>query len=144
MPSLYAAIEIDAPKERVWQILLHKEKWLYWNTFLYDRAPQQPFEQGKDVFLSLKRVPGEEEIEFQPLVTLIEPRVCLIWFSQMSGLRNEHVFELQDIGNCTKYTHRSHFSGWLTRLTLPGIRRAEQQGLRRMAGELKYYVEQQK
>ncbi len=144
MPTLYTAIEIDAPKERVWKILFHKEKWLYWNTFLYDRAPQQPFEVGQEVFLSLKRVPGAEEVELQPVVTLVDSGVCLQWFSQMPGFQSEHVFELQDIGNCTKYIHQEHLSGWLTRLTLPWIRQEEQQGLRRMSRELKRYAEQRR
>jgi hypothetical protein len=143
MPSLYTELEINSPRSRVWQILFHKEHWKYWNTFLYDCQPDRSFAQGREIFLSLKRVPGEDDIEFQPIVTLVQPGVCLKWVSTIPGFANEHVFELQDIGSDrTKYIHRENFSGALSRFFLPFIRQDEQQGIRRMARELKDYAEQ--
>ncbi len=142
MPSLYTEIEIDAPKTQVWRILFQKDRWKYWNTFLYDCDPDRPFIQGQETILSLCRVSGEEPIEFQPIVTLVQPDVCLQWVSTIPGFRNEHVFELQDIGkNRTKYIHQERFSGALSKMFLPFIRRDEQQGIQRMAWELKHYVE---
>lgn len=115
---------------------------MYWNTFLYDRDPGQPFAQGQAIFLSLRRVAGETETEFQPRITLVQPGTCLCWVSAIPGFVSESVFELQDIGSDrTKYTHQATFSGVLTRMILPFIREEEQQGMRRMAWELKQYVE---
>jgi hypothetical protein len=52
------------------------------------------------------------------------------------------VFELQEIGvGRTKYVHKNHFSGILTRVFLPFIREDEKRGIQRMARELKRYVE---
>jgi hypothetical protein len=142
MPSLYTATEIDAPKQKVWQAVFHKEQWRNWNTFLFDCDPTHPFKEGEEVLLALQRLPGEEETEFQPLITLVQPGVCLKWVSSIPGFRNEHIFEFQEIGvNRTKYIHRENFSGMLTRLFLPFIRQDEQQGIKRMARELKRYVE---
>jgi len=142
MPSLYIEIEIDAPKQKVWQALVRKEQWMYWNTFLYDCDASRPLQQGQEVLLALRRIPGEEETEFEPLVTLLQPEVCLTWFSAIPGLQNEHVFELQEVDRRrTKYIHRETFSGWLARVFWPFIRADEQQGLKRMARELKQYVE---
>ncbi len=143
MPSLYAEIEIDASRQRVWQALVHKEQWLYWNTYLYDCNPKQPLTEGKEVLLSLRRVPGDEEVEFQPLVTLLQPGACLKWVSSIPGFVTEHVFQLQETGrDRTKYIHQENFSGVLTRVFFPFIRQDEQQGIRRMSRELKRYVEQ--
>lgn len=143
MPSLYTAVEINAPRRQVWRVLYHKELWLYWNTFLYDCDPEQKFVAGQDVYLSLRRVPGDEVTEFQPHVTLVQPAVCLQWVSNIPGFTSQHVFELQDLGrDRTQYIHHEHFSGKLTRLFLPFIRHDEQQGIRRMAWELKQYAEQ--
>lgn len=140
--SLYTEIEINAPKELVWEALIHKEQWKRWNTFLFDLDPSQPFKQGQEVSLSLRRLPNEEETEFQPRVMLVQPQVCLAWMSEIPGFRNEYMFELQEIGvGRTKYVHRDHFSGWLTRVFLPFIRQDEQVGIKRMARELKRYVE---
>ena len=142
MPSLYTEIDINAPRQKVWRVLVHKEKWVYWNTFLYDCDPERKFAAGQEVFLSLRRVPGENETEFQPRIMLLQPYVCLKWVSAIPGFVSEQVFELQDIGHDrTKYIHQEHFSGALTRLFLPFIRTEEQQGIRRMARELKHFVE---
>lgn len=142
MASLYTEIEINAPKQEVWQVLLKKEKWYKWNTFLFDLDPTVPFKQGEEVLLSVRRVPGEEETEFQPLITRVQSGLCLAWVSSIPGFKNEYVFELQEIGiGRTKYFHRNTFSGVLTGVFMPFIRDDEQQGIKRMARELKRYVE---
>lgn len=142
MPSLYTEIEIHAPRHLVWQILLDKEDWLHWNTFLFDQDPTQAFVQGREISLALRRTLGETETQFQASMTVVQPEVCLQWVATAPGFWNEHVFELQDSGiGWTKYTHRENFSGLLTRLVLPFIRQDELQGLRRMAAELKHYAE---
>jgi hypothetical protein len=142
MPSIYAEIEINSSRRQVWEALLRKEAWRYWNTFLYDCDPQRPLKQGQEVWLSLRRLPGDEETEFQPLVTIVQPEFCLKWVSSLPGFVSEHVFELQAIGrDRTFYIHRENFSGLFSRIVLPHIRQDERQGLRRMARELKEYSE---
>jgi hypothetical protein len=143
MPSLYTQIEINAPRSAVWRSLIRKEAWLYWNTFLYDRNPHQPFAQGQTVQLSLRRRRAETETEFQPQVTLLIPEVCLRWVAIAPGYRSEHIFELQELGrDRTKYIHQENVSGAITPLLMPFLRQDEQQGLKRMARNLKYYVEE--
>lgn len=142
MPSLYAEIEISAPQSVVWQALIRKENWLKWNTFLYDRNPKIPFVQGKKVYLSLRRQREETETEFEPQILLLLPESCLRWVYSAPGFRSEHLFELQQVDrNRTKYLHRETWSGVMTPVFLSFLRKDEQQGLRRMAHELKYYIE---
>ncbi len=142
MPSLYTEIEINAPKSAVWQALIHKEEWLKWNTFLYDLNPKKPFVQGRTVHLSLRRLREEAETEFEPKITLLQAETCLKWVSTAPGFRSEHLFELQEIDRRrTKYIHQENLSGIVTNFFMPFLRQDEQQGLRRMAWELKQYVE---
>lgn len=142
MTSLYAEIEIEASKQRIWRILTAKEHWIKWNTFLFDCDPSVPLQPGQDVFLSMRRLPQDEEIEFEVLVTRMQTEVCLKWVSSIPGLKTETVFELQEIGlRRTKYVHKTYFYGILTPVILPFIRQDEQRGLRRMARELKRYAE---
>ncbi|HEY9907318.1 MAG TPA: SRPBCC domain-containing protein [Thermosynechococcaceae cyanobacterium] len=142
MPSLYTALEIAAPRQRVWQTLIRKETWKYWNTFLYDRDSRTPFQEGREVFLALRRVPREKMTEFQPIVTLLQPETCLRWKTTIPGFVSQHTFELQTIGrDRTQYIHQERFSGILTRVFLPFIRQDEHQGIKRMAHELKQYTE---
>lgn len=143
MPSLYAEIEINASRSAVWQALVRKQDWLKWNTFLYDRNAALSFKQGQTVHLSLRRLREETETEFEPRIMLVQPPVCLRWVYTAPGFRSEHTFELQEIGrDRTKYIHQETISGPATFLFLPFLRRDEQQGIRRMARELKSYVEQ--
>jgi hypothetical protein len=143
MPIIYTEIKINAPRAKVWQTLWHKERWMYWNTFLYDCSPKQALIPGQKVALSVRRNPGAEELEFLALVTQVAPHYSLKWITQIPGFRHEHGFELQDVGgDRTQYIHQGHFSGLLCPLIFPFIRRAEQRGINRMAQELKAYVEQ--
>lgn len=142
MPSLYTEIEISAARSTVWHTLLDKKNWLVWNTFLYDRNPALPFKQGNTVQLSLRRLQEETETEFSPRITLLQPECCLKWIYSAPGFQSEHIFELQEIGwQRTKYIHQEHLSGAMTVLLLPFLRQDELKGLRRMARELKQYVE---
>jgi hypothetical protein len=142
MRTLYAEIEINAPRSAIWSALIRKQDWLKWNTFLYDRNSDLPFAQGRTVQLSLKRLREETETEFEPRITLLQPEVCLRWFYSAPGYRSQHVFELQDIGRQrTKYLHQESVSGVAAPFFLAFLRQDEQQGMRRMARELKRYVE---
>jgi hypothetical protein len=143
MPSLYAEIEINAPKQQVWQALVRKDTWKYWNTYLYDCDPRQPLQPGARVLLATRRIAGEEDTEFSPLITRVEPGRYLQWVTTIPGLKVVQAFELQDLGgDRTYYIQREIFSGFLTRVIFPLIRRDEQEGMRRMTWELKRYVEQ--
>lgn len=142
MPSFYAEIDINAPRFEVWDALVHKEEWHRWNTFLFDVDPARQFRPGGRVLLALRRVEGEEETEFQPRITLMQPDRCLRWISKVPGLRSEHVFELEALGpNRTRYIHQERISGVLARFFLPFIRKDERHGLQRMSRQLKRYVE---
>lgn len=142
MPSLYTEIEINATRAQVWDAIVSKQHWAAWNSFLFDRSVDRPFQLNRPVVLALQRLKGEADTEFEAIVTVMQPQICLQWRAKAPGYTNEHTLELQDVGwQRIKFTHREIFSGRLSGLFLPFIRRDEQQGLDRMARELKYYVE---
>ncbi|MEO0867095.1 MAG: SRPBCC family protein [Cyanobacteria bacterium J06642_11] len=142
MPSLYAEIEINATAAQVWDALIRKEDWRYWNTFLYDCDPRSNFILGREVFLAMQRIEGDVDTEFQPVVTTLRPGSCLRWVSKIPGLKTEHSFEMQEITpGRTRYLHRDIFMGPLSGVFLPFIREDEREGIRRMAYQLKRYVE---
>ena len=143
MPSLYAEIDINAPQSVVWEALVRKDQWRFWNTFLYDRVPGMRLARGNEIFLAMQRLEGDEETEFQPLITMVRPPSMMRWVSTIPGLRTEHVFELREnVPGRTRYIHREVFSGILSKVFLPFIRQDERQGLRRMSQQLKMHVEQ--
>ena len=142
MPTLYAEIDINAPQSVVWEALMRKDQWRYWNTFFYDCEPGIRMARGNELFLAMQRLEGDEETEFQPLITMLRPPSLMKWTSSIPGLKTEHTFELQErMPGRTSYLHRETFSGILSKVFLPFIRQDERQGLRRMAQQLKIHVE---
>ncbi|MGB7251527.1 MAG: SRPBCC domain-containing protein [Phormidesmis sp.] len=142
MPILYAEIDINAPQSVVWDALIRKDQWRFWNTFLYDCDPSLRLVRGNEIFLAMQRLEGDEETEFQPVITMMRPPYMMRWVSTIPGLRSEHVFELREtVPGRTRYLHREIFSGILSKVFLPFIRQDERQGLRRMAQQLKLHVE---
>ena len=142
MPTLYAEIDINAPQSVVWEALMRKDQWRYWNTFFYDCEPGTRIARGNELFLAMQRLEGDEETEFQPLITVLRPPSLMKWTSSIPGLKTEHTFELQErMPGRTSYLHRETFSGILSKVFLPFIRQDERQGLRRMAQQLKIHVE---
>uniref|UniRef100_A0ACD5GN85 SRPBCC domain-containing protein n=1 Tax=Desertifilum tharense IPPAS B-1220 TaxID=1781255 RepID=A0ACD5GN85_9CYAN len=138
MPSVYTTVEISAPKTQVWQALIAKQQWVRWNTYLYDLDPHKPLKVGQQVLLSIRRLPGEEEIAFQPTITLLQPQTCLQWVSGFLGFRNESTFSLQEIGfRRTQYTHQERYSGWFSGWLFPLLRHDEQKGIQRMVPRVK-------
>lgn len=142
MPTLYTEIEINAPRSLVWETLIHKDEWRRWNTFLFDGDPALTITQGQTVFLSVRRLEEDDFTDFEALITLMDPQVCLRWIAQMPGFKNEQLFELQDVGPTrTLYVHQQRFKGVLSNVFLPFIREDERQGMRRMARQLKRHLE---
>ena len=73
---------------------------------------------------------------------MVRPPYMMRWVSTIPGMRSEHIFELREnVPGRTHYIHRELFSGILSKVFLPFIRQDERQGLRRMAQQLKMYVE---
>ncbi|NET10085.1 MAG: SRPBCC domain-containing protein [Symploca sp. SIO2B6] len=142
MPTLHVEIEMNVSRSLVWEALCRKDQWKQWNTFLFDRTPQQTLTRGHSLILALQRLPKEPETQFQAIVTHVEADTCLKWIAIAPGYRSEHIFELFDLdGERTRYFHREKVSGVLSPLFFPFIRKDEHRGIRRMAMDLKEYVE---
>jgi hypothetical protein len=142
MPSLYTETIINAPIRLVWRILTDKDRWMYWNTYLYDCSFGLPIDEGRTLLLGVRRVPGDEAIEFPARITINQPPHCLSWVASIPGYTNKTTFELQDLGHgCTQFRHREAFSGTFSRIALRFVRDDQQRGIRRMARELKTFAE---
>lgn len=141
MPRLYVSTDIHAPRPQVWHTLMDKRQWRQWNTFLYDQTPAIPFSLSASVKLAMRRLPKETKTRFTARVVHLQPEVCLRWVAIAPGYRSEHQFELETEGDMTRYHHQEVISGAVSALIVPFIRKDELRGLRRMALELKQYVE---
>ncbi len=141
MPRLHVSTDIRAARPQVWDALLDKRLWRHWNTFLYDQTPNVPLSLNASVKLAMRRVSKETKTQFSVRVVYLRPEACLRWVAIAPGYRSEHQFELEEGDGYTRYHHQEMITGPMSRLILPFIRQDELRGLRRMALELKRYVE---
>ncbi len=142
MPTLYTEILIEAPRQAVWEALVYKDRWRFWNTFLYDCSPRLGFVPGKEILLAVRRVPGDEPIEFRAKVRTVMDGYGVQWKAAIPGFASEVSMELQEVGQGrTKYLHQEKVSGAIGRFALSFIKDDQMRGMRRMAQELKLYSE---
>ncbi len=142
MPTLYTEILIEAPRQAVWEALVYKDRWRFWNTFLYDCSPRLGFVPGKEILLAVRRVPGDEPIEFRAKVRTVMDGYGVQWKAAIPGFASDVSMELQEVGQGrTKYLHQEKVSGAIGRFALSFIKDDQMRGMRRMAQELKLYSE---
>ena len=119
MKEVRTEIEIDAPAERVWQILTDFDQWSEWNPFLY-RAEGRAG-QGEQVELFFERS-GAKEMKLNCTITKLEPEHEWIWKYHIvwSGLfRGEHSFAVEKIDeNHSRFLQREVFNGLLVPMFL--------------------------
>jgi hypothetical protein len=140
---LKTEITIDAPAERVWQILIDLDRWQDWNPFITRAAGTVELGQQIDVTMAPE---GSRPVRFRPVVTeATEPRV-FSWLGHL-GVRGifdgAHRFEIHETGaGSVRFVHAETFSGvlprlmgkWLTRTYRPAFE-SMNEALRRQAEE---------
>lgn len=128
MLELRTETEIDAPVERVWQVLTDFETFPEWNPFIR-RIRGKPVEGSRlEVLLGAS---GTRGMRFRPKVLKVAPNRELRWLGRLGlpGLFDgEHVFELQPLGPArTRFVQRERFRG----IFLPFLRRSLDRDARR-------------
>lgn len=125
--TLTASIDIDAPPDKVWEVLVDRESYPDWNPFLV--SSKGGLKEGGTI-TNLMRSADGSETEFTPTVLVVEPGKELRWIGKLSpGLLfdGEHSFRLIKRGSGTRLIQSEDFTGalvppmrsWLDGDTLP-------------------------
>ena len=121
-------LDIDAPVERVWQVLMDFDAFPEWNPFIRSIRGHPEVGSRLDVKLGAS---GTRGMRFRPKVTKVVPNGEFRWLGRL-GIRGlfdgEHIFELTPLSslNC-RFVQRERFRG----LFVPFLARRLEKDVRR-------------
>jgi len=140
--TIYTEIEIDAPRDRVWDVLTNFESYPDWNPFIKSAKCVGEFQEGEKLELGIQP-PGKSLSTFKPVVIVVRQNEELRWKGSLPipGLFvGEHYFILKSKGSSTEVVHGENFTGLLVPL-LGGMISAAEQGFVEMNAALKSRAE---
>src|SRR2546425_1585572 len=133
MLELRAEIEIDAPPERVWAVLLDFERFPDWNPFIRSIRGQARVGSRLDVLLGAS---GARPMRFRPTVKAVIPNRELRWLGRLGLPRlfdGEHIFQIEPLGSMrTRFIQREQFRGLLVPLLARSLNRDARRGFEEM------------
>jgi hypothetical protein len=142
MHQLETQIEIAAPVERVWSLLIDFPSYPRWNPFI--RSIEGTIEVGKPLKV-LIQPPGARAMRFRPRVLAVQPNSELRWKGKLllPGLFDgEHYFKLEAKPGGGLIFHQGEtFSGILVPLFRRSLDGATKQGFIAMNQSLKREAE---
>src|SRR5207244_12610221 len=98
MLELRTEIEIDAPAERVWAVLLDFERFPDWNPFIRSIRGQALVGSRLEVLLGAS---GTRPMRFRPTVKAVVPNRELRWLGRLGLPRlfdGEHILQIEPLG----------------------------------------------
>jgi hypothetical protein len=139
--SLDTEVEIEAPAERVWSVLVDFEAYPAWNPFI--RRAGGELREGSRIQVTIQP-PGRSDFRFEPTVISLTPNRELRWLGHLwvRGLFDgEHGFVLEPRGDDrVLFRHHEVMSGLLVPF-LGGMLRDTERGFHQMNQALKARVE---
>ena len=140
-----ASVEIDAPRDVVWETLVDFESYPQWNPFT--RRVETTLEVGAPVSLHVD-MPGRSGSDRTEWVNLVEPGRTICWGMHLGhpGLLTANRWqELHDLGGGrTLYHTVDRFSGLLVPLMMALYGEPTRRGFESVAHELKRWVERER
>jgi hypothetical protein len=110
--EIHSRIQVDAPSERVWGVLIDFQNYRRWNPFIYDITGEARI--GEKIRISL-RTPGGRERTYEPLITRVESGRELRWVGKSLFLAGEHIFSLESLNSdSTLFVQKEVFKGLLS------------------------------
>ena len=142
MKELHAEIEIDAPAERVWDVLTDFASYPQWNPFIRQISGKPT--RGERLQVRIEP-PGGQGVTFKPKVLKAEPNRELRWLGRLlvPGLFDgEHSFTIQPLEeNRVRFVQREAFKGLLVPLFARSLGTNTQRGFEEMNRALKERAE---
>ena len=141
MAILHAAVRIDAPAERVWEVVSDLTAYAEWNPFIVKASGDLRPGARLDITIA---APGMKPVSFRPRVLDLEQGHLVRWKGEykIPGLFDgRHALIVDSLGaGSSRFTTHEEVSGVLLPF-LGKVMRSSQQGFEDMAAALKRRVE---
>src|SRR5713226_9495625 len=141
MLELRTEIEIDAPVERVWEVLTDFERFPEWNPFIRRIHGKMQVGSRLDVLIGAT---GTRPMRFRPTVKAVIPNRELRWLGRLGLPRlfdGEHIFQIEPLGSMrTRFIQRERFRGLLVPLLARSLNRDVRRGFAEMNRALRERV----
>ena len=138
MKELRTETHIQAPVEKVWQILTDTDQYNEWNPFI--KSLQGSLREGERIQVELQPA-DKKSMTIRPKIVSIQKDKELRWKGRliMPGIFDgEHIFELTELeDHSTRFIHREKFSGILVPLLRKMLNDNTRRGFERMNQRLK-------
>ena len=113
MKEIRSEIEVEAPADRVWKILIDFKSYNDWNPFIYSASGEPVV--GQKIQISL-RTPSGRERKYEPTITKADWGQELRWVGKSTFLNGEHIFTIESQKpGLTRLVQREIFEGILSR-----------------------------
>jgi hypothetical protein len=141
MKELRTEIEIQAPAEKVWQVLTELDKYPEWNPFICHAVGKA--ETGKTVDIDFQ--PDGKGLKLHCTVARFQPYGELSWKYHVTHpllFRGEHIFTIEPLGeNRVRFIDREEFNGLLVFTQVKDIDTNTKRGFETMDKALKARAE---
>ncbi len=141
MPTIETFIDIAAPAERVWAILLDFKAYPSWNPFIITISG--PPREGARLQVQIQP-PGRSAMTFRPVVVAAKRPQELVWLGRLflpGLLTGQHHFRIEDQGPSCRFHQSEHFSGILLAFLGTSMLNATRRGFEAMNAALKQRAE---
>jgi hypothetical protein len=117
MRELRTEIEIAAPVEKVWNILMEFDQWKEWNPIVNQASGTA--ENGAKIAVTMRGKNDKDGPKYAPTITHFEAPKSFRWRAKMMAgflFTNDKIFELEESNSGTRLVHYEEFSGMLVPL----------------------------
>lgn len=143
MKEIITEIEINAPAEKVWQVLTNFEQFPNWNPFIHSAKGEIRVEERLEVYL---KPSGARGMTFKPQVMKAEKNSEFRWLGHLlipALFDGEHIFKIEAINeNRVNFIQREIFKGILVPLLWKQLNTSTRMGFEEMDQALKNRAEQ--
>jgi len=114
MREIQTEIEIGAPPEKVWSILVNIENWNKWNPIINQASGVVSV--GSELTITMRGEGGKDGPKYMPIVTSLQEPKLFVWRAKMISdilFANGRVSELEKTVTGTRLINKETFRGML-------------------------------